>query len=129
MGKMSSIEKLNKQINMLSNEDYDEVTIKKNTKETARRERVTISKGVTSRQNLLDDLVGEDEDTKVFAADKIHNKENSNSRTIKISKISDLKNKVSSYVNTGDADEKIENMLSMIFIILIIFLIIFIIFI
>lgn len=106
--KMSSIDKLNKQIDILVNEEYKEKTKKIALKKESNNRKIIKEEKTITDSNLLDDLMPDFENkTKVFAAKDLKD-------TVNLSFISKFKEFINEYLDTDHYDEIIENSLCLI---------------
>ncbi len=138
---MNSIEKLDRQIEMLSSKKFRErTTIKDSFQPVIQKKKKVILEEPTKMDIMADLLPDNEEETIVYGMketiddvdvikfDKVENVRNTtnyNILDIITSKYSELKQWVIDYVNTGDLDEKICDLLSIFVVMAIIFMILF----
>lgn len=138
---MNSIEKLDRQIEMLSSKKFRErTTIKDSFQPVIQKKKKVILEEPTKMDIMADLLPDNEEETIVYGmkeaiddvdvikfdkVENVHNTTNYNILDIITSKYSELKQWVIDYVNTGDLDEKICDLLSIFVGMAIIFMILF----
>lgn len=116
--KLSSIEKLDKQIEVLSKREFKDRTKKETIKNRFFKTRKVI-KNETTKSGLLDDLLSKDDsDTKVFGQNNI--------KTKRIDKVDDVELEIKKDDTVIDSEKEIhgDNILSILLIVAIIVLII-----
>ncbi len=118
--KVSSIEKLNKQIDMLANEEFLEKTKKLFTKKEVKTRKVIQEEPTLTDINLLDNLMPDYENkTMVYGAKDLNKK-------VDLSFVSKIKKFVIDYLDTDIYNDVVENSLCIVIGTLIIAVIIFI---
>lgn len=138
---MNSIEKLDRQIEMLSSKKFREETIIKDSFQPVIQKKRKVILEEPTKMDIMADLLPDSKDETIVygmketiddvdvmkfdSCENVHNTTNYNILDIITTKYADLKKWVIDYINTGDLDEKICDLLSIFVGMAIIFMILF----